>query len=48
MLNAQEIAGYGQCFEQFHHATCLNYSDTDYRWIQQKQFKGSVSARSTR
>ena len=46
MLSAQNIAGSSQCFEQFHHATCQNYSDTDYRWIKQTEFKGAISTRS--
>jgi AraC-like DNA-binding protein len=35
-----------QRFEQFHHATCQNYSVTDYRWIRRGTFDGSILTRS--
>src|ERR1700710_3016100 len=31
MLSPQNMVGASQCFEQWHHATCHNYSITDYR-----------------
>ena len=46
MLGAQNIVGVSQCFEQWHHATCHNYSITDYRRTGQGPFKGHISARS--
>jgi AraC-like DNA-binding protein len=46
MLGAQNIVGVSQCFEQWHHATCHNYSVTDYRRGKQGPFSGQISARS--
>jgi AraC-like DNA-binding protein len=46
MLGAQNIVGASQCFEQWHHATCHNYSITDYRRTRQGPFKGHIAARS--
>ncbi len=46
MLGAQNIVGASQCFEQWHHATCHNYSITDYRRTRQGPFRGHISARS--
>jgi AraC-like DNA-binding protein len=44
MLSAQNIVGASQCFEQWHHATCHNYSITDYRRTGQGPFSGHISA----
>jgi AraC-like DNA-binding protein len=46
MLSAQNIVGASQCFEQWHYATCHNYSITDYRRTGQGAFRGHISARS--
>ncbi len=46
MLSAQNIVGASQCFEQWHYATCHNYSVTDYRRAKQGPFTGHISARS--
>jgi hypothetical protein len=46
MLSAHNIIGASQCFEQWHYATCHNYSITDYRWTRQGPFWGHISARS--
>src|ERR1700733_2611623 len=46
MLSAQNIVGVSQCFEQWHHATCHNYSVTDYRRTSRGPFGGHISARS--
>src|SRR5260370_18089398 len=45
MLSAQNIVGASQCFEQWHYATCHNYSVTDYRRAKQGPFTGHISAR---
>jgi AraC-like DNA-binding protein len=44
MLSAQNIVGASQCFEQWHYATCHNYSTTDYRRTTQGPFTGHISA----
>src|SRR5260370_16235355 len=44
MLSAQNIVGASKCFEQWHHATCHNYSTTDYRRTTQGPFTGHISA----
>jgi hypothetical protein len=46
MLSAHNIIGASHCFEQWHYATCHNYSITDYRWTRQGPFWGHISARS--
>jgi AraC-like DNA-binding protein len=46
MLSAQNIVGASQCFEQWHHATCNNYSITDYRRTGHGPFSGHISVRS--
>ena len=46
MLSAQNIGGASQCFEQWHYATCHNYSNTDYRRTGHGTFSGHISARS--
>jgi AraC-like DNA-binding protein len=46
MPSAQNIVGASQCFEHWHHATCHNYSVTDYRRAKQGPFAGHISARS--
>lgn len=46
MLSARNIVGASQCFEQWHHATCHNYSITDYRRTGRGPFSGHISARS--
>src|SRR3954468_16634631 len=46
MSSAQNIVGASQCFEHWHHATCHNYSVTDYRRTRQGPFSGHISARS--
>jgi AraC-like DNA-binding protein len=46
MPSAQNIVGASQCFEHWHHATCHNYSVTDYRRTKQGPFTGHISARS--
>jgi AraC-like DNA-binding protein len=46
MLSAQNIVGASQCFEQWHYATCHNYSVTDYRRAKQGPFTAHISARS--
>lgn len=46
MMSAQNIVGASQCFEQWHYATCNNYSVTDYRRAKQGPFTGHISARS--
>lgn len=45
MLSAQNIVGASQCFEQWHYATCHNYSLTDYRRTRQGPFSGHISVR---
>ena len=46
MSSAQNIVGASQCFEQWHHATCHNYSVTDYRRTTPAPFHGHIEARS--
>jgi AraC-like DNA-binding protein len=46
MSSAQNIVGASQCFEQWHHATCHNYSVTDYRRTTPAPFLGHIEARS--
>jgi AraC-like DNA-binding protein len=44
MLSAHNIVGASLCFEQWHYATCRNYSITDYRRTTRGPFKGNISA----
>src|SRR5258708_34027538 len=46
MLGPENIVGVSQCFEEWHPATCHNYSITDYRRTGQGPFSGHISARS--
>lgn len=46
MLSPHNIVGSSQSFEQWHHATCHNFSITDYRGTRQDPFRGHISARS--
>jgi AraC-like DNA-binding protein len=46
MFSAQNIVGASRSFEHWHHATCHNYSITDYRRTRQGPFSGHISARS--
>ena len=46
MFNAQNIVGSSRSFEHWHHATCHNYSTTDYRRPSAGSFSGNITARS--
>jgi AraC-like DNA-binding protein len=46
MLSPQNIVGPSHCFEQWHHATCHNYSITDYRRTGHGPFSGHISAKT--
>ncbi|MGJ4925581.1 helix-turn-helix domain-containing protein [Bradyrhizobium sp. HKCCYLS2038] len=46
MFNVQNIVGTSRSFEHWHHATCHNYSKTDYRRASPGPFLGNITARS--
>jgi AraC-like DNA-binding protein len=46
MFNAENIVGASRSFEHWHHATCHNYSVTDYRRTKHGPFSGHITARS--
>lgn len=46
MFSAHNIVGASRSFEQWHHATCHNYSITDYRRAKAGPFSGNISAHS--
>jgi AraC-like DNA-binding protein len=46
MFIVQNIVGNSPSFEHWHHATCHNYSKTDYRRASSGPFTGHITARS--